>query len=177
LLAFSNLLEKGSLEIEFVVLGGSMGKAVPSGSRIRIRFASGSKLAPGQIVAYVANDRIVVHRLVELATSRDIRYAITRGDATVCCDAPVPTSTVIGIVTKLHADGAWETVPQLEIPSFGFRCVAAATTRMLLMALALNPSLSVWVASRTFKVRGLTIRGLQLIKRQSRLPLSDEPNH
>src|SRR5580704_14366810 len=94
LLAFSSFLKKGSCEFESTVSGGSMGKALPAGSRIRVRFTSDAHLVAGQVVTYVANARIVAHRLMKTVTSRGERYVITCGDGMVCCDAPMPVSAV-----------------------------------------------------------------------------------
>src|SRR5258708_3539460 len=110
LLAFSSLLRDGSTAIEFALQGGSMGSVLPDGSRIRVCFVPADKFIAGQIVAYVADDRMVVHRLVRFAEWRRETFVIARGDATVCCDLPVPASSVIGIVTEYCTTGAWQPV-------------------------------------------------------------------
>lgn len=168
LLAFSRFLKKGSREFESTVLGESMGKAVPPGSQIRVRFASDAKLMAGQIVTYVANDRIVAHRLIRVARSRGNRYVITCGDGTVCCDAPMPVFAVIGILTELRSNGIWKPAPQSQPRSFGSRLVADMFSSVVLVALWLNPRYSGWVAARIIATRAMAIRSAALAKRWAR---------
>jgi hypothetical protein len=168
LLTFSRFLRDGPCEFESTVLGESMGKAVPAGSRIRVRFVSDANLATGQVVTYIANDRIVAHRLVKIARSRGDRYVITCGDGTVCCDVPVPVSAVIGIVTELHSNGTWEPAPQPQPRSFGFRLAANAFSSLVVVALWLHPRCSKWVAARIIETRGMALRVAALVKRWAR---------
>lgn len=168
LLAFSQFLKKGSCEFESTVVGESMGKAVPPGSRIRVRFAGDADFIAGQIVAYVANDRIVAHRLVKMATSRGSRYVITCGDSTVCCDAPMPVSVVIGILTELRSNGIWKPVPQSHPRSLGFRLIADVFSRVVLAALWLDPQFSSWVAARLIQTRAMVITGVEFVNRCAR---------
>src|SRR5260370_23035306 len=84
LLVLSNFLKKSSAEFESTVLGGSMGKSFPPGSIIRVRFANDANLVTGQVVTYVASDRIVDHRLVKMPTSRGDTDVITCGAGTCC---------------------------------------------------------------------------------------------
>lgn len=168
LLAFSRFLKKGSREFESTVLGESMGKAVPPGSQIRVRFASDAKLMAGQIVTYVANDRIVAHRLIRVARSRGNRYVITCGDGTVCCDAPMPVSAVIGILTELRSNGIWKPVPQSQPRSLGFRLLGDVFSRVVLAALWLDPQFSSWVAARLIQTHAMAITGVEFINRCAR---------
>jgi hypothetical protein len=168
LLAFSHFLKKRSCEFESTVLGESMGEAVPPGSRIRVRFASDADLIAGQIVAYVANDRIVAHRLVRMATSRGGRYVIACGDGTVCCDAPMPVSVVIGILTELRSNGIWKPVPQSQPRSLGFRLLGDVFSRVVLAALWLDPQFSSWVAARLIQTHAMAITGVEFINRCAR---------
>lgn len=168
LLTFSRFLSKGSCEFESTVLGESMGEAVPAGSMIRVRFASDANLTTGQIVTYIANDRIVAHRLVKIARSRGDRFVITCGDGTVCCDVPVPVSAVIGILTELRGNGTWKPAPQRQARSFGFRLAAEVFSSIVLVALWLNPRCSKWVASRIIETRAMALRGTALVKRCAR---------
>jgi hypothetical protein len=168
LLTFSRFLRNGPCEFESTVLGESMGKAIPAGSRIRIRFVSDANLMPGQIVTYIANDRIVAHRLVKVARSRSDRFVITCGDGTVCCDVPVPVSAVIGIVTELHRNGTWEPAPQPQLRLFGSRLAADAFSSVVVVALWLHPRCSKWVAARIIETRAMALRAAALVKRWAR---------
>jgi signal peptidase I len=168
LLAFSNFLKKGTCEFESTVLGGSMGKALPPGSIIRVRFANDANLETGHVVTYVATDRIVAHRLVKMATSRGDRYVITCGDGTVCPDAPMPVSAVIGILTEIRSNGVWRPVPPPHPRSFGFRLMAYLFSRIVLIALWLDPRFSNWVAARIVETRAMAVRGVEVVKHCAR---------
>jgi hypothetical protein len=164
LLAFSSLLRKSSREIESNVCGGSMGRVLPEGSRIRIRFCPAESLVAGQIVTYIAKDRLIVHRLVRTATPAD-SYLITRGDTTVLCDAPVLTSSVIGIVTEFRNSGRWQAVGQPADRGRAFRFVASAICGMVVTLLRLSPAFSCWFAERLVEIRWVALRFAGLVKR------------
>ena len=165
LLALSGLLRKSSREIETSVQGGSMGSVLPEGSRIRIRFSSAASFVPGQVVTYIAKDRLVVHRLVRSATSNGDNYLITRGDTTVWCDAPVLTSSVIGIVTEFRNSGRWQPVGPPAARGRGSRWLASAICRMVVTLLRLNPAFSCWVAARMVEIRRVVLRFVGLGRR------------
>jgi hypothetical protein len=158
LLALSSLLKKNSREIESCVRGGSMGSALPEGSRIRIRFSTADSFVAGQIVTYIAQDRLVAHRIVQSATSYDDHYVITRGDGTVFCDAPVRTSSVIGIVTEFRNNERWQPVGPPADRGRGSGLVAAAISGMVVTLLRLNPRFSSWFAARMVEIRWVVIR-------------------
>ena len=163
--AFVSLIEKGSCELESTILGGSMGETFPAGSRIRIRFAAEPNLEAGQVVTYIACDRIVAHRLIRLTSSHGQRYAITRGDATACCDAPVLVSSVIGILTELQSNSAWLPVAAEKTRSVGSQLLAGAAAGVVLVTLKLRPTFSVRTARCIFGVRSLVLRSTALLKR------------
>src|SRR5216683_2072191 len=175
LLVLSNFLKKSSAEFESTVLGGSMGKALPPGSIIRVRFANDANLETGQVVTYVATDRIVAHRLVKMATSRGGRYVITCGDGTVCPDAPMPVSAVIGILTEIRSNGVWRPVPPMQPRSFGFRLMAYLFSRIVLIALWLDPRFSNWVTARIVETRAMAVRGVEFVRHCARRNSSRPP--
>jgi hypothetical protein len=158
LLALSSLLSKGSREFESSVRGRSMGSILPDGSRIRISFATGHKFVAGQIVAYVAKDRIVAHRLLRCATSHGGHYLITRGDATLCCDLPVLASSVIGIVSEFWTDGSWQPVGPQCRRWFGFRWTASVISGMVAVLVKLNPGVATWMAGFMIRIHSLGTR-------------------
>jgi hypothetical protein len=158
LLALSSLLKKTSREFESCVCGGSMGSVLPEGSRIRIRFSTADSFVAGQIVTYIAEDRLVAHRMVQSARSYDGHYVITRGDRTVCCDAPVRTSSVIGVVTEFRNSEQWQPVGPPANRGRGSRLMAAAISGMVVTLLRLNPRLSCWIAARMVEIRSVMIR-------------------
>lgn len=165
LLALSSLLKKSPREIELYVSGGSMGSVLPEGSRIRIRVCDADSLVAGQIVTYIARDRLVVHRLVRSAPSYDEHYLITRGDTTVCCDMPVLSSSVIGIVTEFRNCGRWQPVGSPVARGRGSRLIASAICGLVVTVLRLNPGFSRWVAALTVEIRWLVLRFIGLARR------------
>ena len=165
LLALSSLLRRSSREIESYVRGRSMGSVLPEGSQIRIRFSTADVLEAGQIVTYIGKDRLVAHRLVQFATSRDDQYLITRGDGTVCCDAPVRASSIIGIVTEFRNCGRWQPVGSPVARGRGSRLMASAICGLVITVLRLNPSFSSWVAALMVEIRWLVLRFIGLARR------------
>ena len=153
--ALGSLLRHSSAEIESEVRGGSMGNILPEGTAIRIRFTPLESFAVGQVVTYVAKDRIVAHRLVLTAANRNDQYAITRGDATICCDAPVPTSCVLGIVTDCCIGGSWQPVgPPARLRGASY-LLASAMSAMLALLVRLNPGIACKVATRIVEIHRL----------------------
>ena len=161
LLAFSKFLTDGAREFETHVLGVSMGSALPEGSQVRIRFAA--EFAVGQVVAYVAGDRIVAHRLVRVVHSHGDLYLITRGDASRLCDSPVRASIAMGIVTGFRNSEEWRTVPPKPHRGFGSRLVELAFSAAAAWALRINPKFATWTGTRLVQIRSVLMslgRGL-----------------
>ena len=168
LLAISGLLKGTVVEIETHVRGRSMGRTLPNGSQVRIRLGPIRGLIPGQVVAYLASDRLVAHRLVKEAKRQNTQYAITRGDATLCCDVPVPTRSVIGIVTELRDGDSWRAVGPSVTRSYSSALLASALTGIVVTSLQLNPGLSRWIATRIVAIRWALIKSVDLLKRFTR---------
>jgi hypothetical protein len=167
LLAFSSLLRDGSTAFEFALQGGSMGSVLPDGSRIRVRFVPQDELVADQIVAYVAEDRMVVHRLVRFAKWHYETYVIARGDATVCCDLPVPASSVIGIVTEYCTTGPWQPVGPARARWFGFAWAASAISSVVGWLVGLHPRIAIWTARRMIRIHRLAMRLARFAKRHT----------
>jgi hypothetical protein len=165
--AFVSLLRKGSQEYEFLLQGKSMGDAVPDGSRIRVRLTGNALFMVGQVLIYVAKDRMVVHRLVGTVKSGSIQYLITRGDAAVCCDLPVPASSVLGIVQEFSSTGAWQTVAPPVERWFGFRWMALMIYRVVGGLLRVSPSCAVWTAKRIIRIHGTVERATGFLRRRA----------
>jgi hypothetical protein len=169
LLALSSLLRKGSREFEFLLQGKSMGDALPDGSRIRVRLADKDHFMVGQVLIYVAKDRLVVHRLLRSVKSWGNHYLITRGDAAVCCDLPVPASCVLGIVLEFSTTGPWQPVgPQVE-RWFGFRWLAFMTYRVVGGLLRISPPCAVWTAKRIIGIHRTVERATGFLQRRAAL--------
>ena len=169
LLAFGGLLGKSSREFEFLLQGKSMGPLLPDGSRIRVRLAADDQFMVGQVLTYVAKDRMVAHRLVRSVKSGTKYYLITRGDSTVCCDLPVPATAVLGLVTGFSTSGPWQPVGLPPERWFGFRWLALLISSLVGGILRVSPSAAAWTAKRIIKIRGAIERGTGFLKRRVRV--------
>ena len=131
--------------IESTVSGFSMGVSLPPGSRIRIALLPSSGHAAGEVVAYLAGNQVIVHRVLHCGRAGAARnHLIARGDATLVPDPPVEFNHVLGPVTGVWCAGGW-TPPAGPGP----RSALARVVRTLLAALAiagmyLSPRATAW---------------------------------
>lgn len=169
LLAFSGLLGKSSREFEFLLQGKSMGPLLPDGSRIRVRLAAADQFMVGQVLTYVAEDRMVAHRLVGSVKSGSNHYLIMRGDATVCCDLPVLATSVLGLVIGFSTSGFWQPVGPPRERWFGFRWLALLISGLVGGILRVSPSAAVWTAKRIIGIHGTIERATGFLKRRTAL--------
>jgi signal peptidase I len=160
LVAFSGFLKQGSREFETVVRGGSMGPALPNGSGIRVRFASDSEYVKGAVVAYVAHDRIIAHRIVHRIVSHGKAYLLTRGDSTVLCDSPVSVSVVVGLVTHFASDGEWLPVAPLALRPLAFRFRATFIAWTIAAIARFSPRAAQLLALRLIALRAMLSKRL-----------------
>lgn len=117
----------GRRPVESSVQGPSMGATLPDGTRVRIRpFPEGTAPRAGQVVAFVAGARVLLHRVAYVARRR--KHLITQGDGNWLCDPPIAVEAVAGVVEEAHLDGAW--------------CSVAAAPRALPRRLAAGLSLA-----------------------------------
>lgn len=102
---------------ESEVQGTSMGAALPGGTRIRISpLPEGTRPSPGQVIAFAAGSRIMVHRIAYLGRGQKASgYLITQGDGNWLCDPPIPLDAIAGQVVEAERDGAWQPVPASAI--------------------------------------------------------------
>jgi hypothetical protein len=114
--------------IESTVLGMSMGRTIPAGSRIRIELGEQRRHPPGEVVAFVAGPHIVVHRLLRRVRRRGRGYLLTQGDAALVLDPPIAEDRVLGPVTAVLRAHGW--TPTGPPPDF------VASTRLLRWLLA-----------------------------------------
>ncbi|APV48488.1 hypothetical protein BWI17_01565 [Betaproteobacteria bacterium GR16-43] len=92
--------------LECRLRGGSMGAAIPAGSRLRIAVGSTEPVRVGDVVAFVRDDGICVHRVAH----RSGELLVTQGDACAYPDPPVDASRVVGPVREYLAGGEWKPV-------------------------------------------------------------------
>lgn len=141
------MLRRSTSEIECVVSGGSMGAAIPDGSRVRIRLDGAAGAPPMTAVALLlAGDTFSIHRLVARGRSARARdFVVTHGDGNVFCDAPQRAADLLGIVIAVRgaAEPEWRPVPP---PQPGGRLSSAITVafeRLMRGALELSPALGI----------------------------------
>lgn len=112
--------------IDITLGGGSMSPAIPKGSRIRIRLNYKGTHEPGQIVAFLYQGKIMVHRIRYCGhRGKAKNFLVTQGDATDLPDAPVHLGSLLGPVIAFQKDGHWIAPANLHrVSSFWVRCIA-----------------------------------------------------
>lgn len=148
----AHLLRKVGSVVEVRVDGPSMFPALPPGSNVRIRCGGLDEIGPGDAVAFLAGGRrLTIHRLVEAPTGTP--FVITRGDANIFCDPPIPTGDVVGrVVGRSQPTGegceagsveeSWEPVPAPRRRSGFSGMLAGANARLTSGALRLHVRLA-----------------------------------
>ncbi len=87
-------------KVTFRAAGHSMLPAIPPGQLVRLVHATIEDVQPGDVIVYVERGRLVAHRLVR-KTQRG-RAIVTRGDAHLACDRPVPAIQLLGRVVDVR---------------------------------------------------------------------------
>jgi hypothetical protein len=107
-LAVAQSLRAPGRSFESTVTGMSMGPGLGPGSRIRVALVHRAVYEAGEVVAYLAGDQVIVHRVVHRGRAAAARgYLITRGDATLVPDPPVDHARILGPVTGVWRVGGW----------------------------------------------------------------------
>jgi hypothetical protein len=108
LAAVASLWKRTGRELRARFGGSSMEPTLPPGTEVLLRCGQGG--APGDVIAFVAEGRLVVHRVV--AAARDGSWTLTRGDARALPDPPiVDAEAVLG-----HVAGAWTGETLVDLP-------------------------------------------------------------
>ena len=120
--------------ITSTVQGASMGSALPSGSRIRIALTGGEHHELGQVIAFLSDGHVVVHRIVHrCASGRSAGHVLTRGDATLVPDPPVAYAHILGPVSRAAEGVAPLVAPSVAPIALPVRSVHAAVVSWLLL--------------------------------------------
>lgn len=90
----------GSAKVK--VLGGSMLPAIRPGDLLTIESCSLQEVSIDTVVAFIRNERIFVHRVVENAKQSGSPLLITRGDALDYLDDPVGEDEFLGKITGIQ---------------------------------------------------------------------------
>jgi signal peptidase I len=81
--------------------GTSMVPSILPGDLISIQRAGLREISPGEVVVFIQNGRLLVHRVVSSGSSFDTRCLITRGDRLCHNDPPVYSSELLGRVVSV----------------------------------------------------------------------------
>ena len=94
------------------VSGSAMRPSLEDGDLVRIEPVNSHAVHAGDIILYQSlRDTALIHRVVRLEQRPSGRFIVTRGDASVSLDVPVPIHHVMGRVTTIDRNGE-----QIEIP-------------------------------------------------------------
>ncbi len=133
ILAVASSLRGPDRALESTVEGMSMGRTIPPGSRIRIELVDRHGYDVGEVIAFLAGNQVVVHRVVHRGRGGAARgYVVTRGDAPLAPDPPVDQGVILGAVAGIQRDGRWVALAGRPWQSFRARMVRA----LLLIAVA-----------------------------------------
>ena len=133
-LAVAESLRAPERFFESTLTGMSMGGALAAGSRIRVALVHRAGYEAGEVVAYLAGEQVIVHRVVHRGRGGAARgHLVTRGDATLVPDPPVAHGQVLGPVTGVWRAGGWA-----PLGSPRRRLLRARLARALLSAAAIG---------------------------------------
>jgi len=103
-------LAEAHCSIEIPITGHSMGEALPDGTLARVCLGDGASCRVGDIAIFRQGTQLVAHRvLYQGRRGRAASHLITRGDARIAPDRPVPFARVLGRVTGIVV--AYESLP------------------------------------------------------------------
>jgi hypothetical protein len=138
----------------------------------RVRFAApGGRLFPGDILVFIQDKGLNVHRLLWTRKSKGRRLLLTKGDASLTLDDPVEDSAVIGKVAAYRReDGPW--IP-LDSPAGRARHILiglGSTVYFLLFARAVDKIRS-WARIASALASDARARLARYLERASKGPL------
>lgn len=141
--------------VESRISGHSMRSTLPAGSRIRIQCGNLDGAMSGTVVAFLGGSTLIAHRVVSRGRGPRARdFLLTRGDATIICDAPVQADRVLGVVTHVAIGDQWRPLPPASrglLARVGGGLVSGTMT----LALELDPQAARSIAATCFQVRSM----------------------
>ena len=149
LVAVAALWRQQKRELVARFAGVSMLPSIPAGTPLSV-VCHGFPSA-GEVILAIHRGQPLVHRL--LAVSRDGRWFLTRGDANVVPDVPVPVDALIGRITGVSEGEAIRAVPALE--ERGLQRVARAVS---IAAFRIGPRSARAVVSALWRLWWLAVR-------------------
>lgn len=149
LAAVTSVWAAGQRELTAAFGGTSMLPSIAPGERLVV--LCGTEPSVGDVIAYLAVDKVVVHRMV--AKSIDESWLVAWGDANAFPDAPFKREKLIGTVATIERAGSVMVVPSLP----------SSLKRRVMLRLIGSPSSSLrWVERRwrfLYRIR----QGLRLL--------------
>jgi signal peptidase I len=95
-----------SLPVELRMSGTSMSPAIEDGDIITVEPITDEPVKQGDIVLYHSRfDTAVIHRVIRLERALSERCIVTRADAALHSDSPVPMHRVLGRVRQVERAG------------------------------------------------------------------------
>ena len=157
LAAVASLWRKTGRELRARFGGTSMEPALPPGTEVVLR--CGETGGPGHVIAFLAEGRLVVHRVV--ARAADGSWTLTRGDARILPDMPIrDPEAVLGRVTGVWREGTTlGAVPAVEDSTPARWATHVFTTILRASPAAGSAALrSIHTAFRLLRTSGLMLR-------------------
>lgn len=149
ILAVASILRTDQRVIESQIQGTSMESTIPDGSRIRIRFSDQKSYQVGQVVAFLAGTRIIVHRLAYKGRyGRAKNYLITQGDGKLLPDPPVNFESVLGLVTEFQCEGRWMPLKTRSLLPLIKRFISLLLLVIIAVFMEMNVQLAQWFANQ-----------------------------
>jgi len=134
LLTAASLLGKAGRTIESTIAGRSMGDTLPPGTRVRVRCGVPPEPLAGHVVVVAVHPVLFAHRVVGRGRGPRARgYVLTRGDAALLCDEPVPLDHLVGTISECDAGSGWGPLGAPP-PRAGMRRLLAAAHRWAMLA-------------------------------------------
>jgi signal peptidase I len=161
IVALASSLRGPNRVIESTVVGTSMGEGLRPGSRIRIELRERPHPGVGEVIAFLTADQVIVHRVVHRGRGgAGAGHLLTRGDAVLVPDPPLPHGRVIGPVTAVWCHDRWT---PLEPPR-RWPVHARIASRLALWVAVGSVYLSPRVAGSVLAVLHRAERGLRLAR-------------
>ena len=153
LLDTASLLRGSDAVIECRLRGGSMEPAIPRGATLRIQLGRAAPYRVGEVVAFVQDSGICVHRVARLGRSKRTRdFVVTQGDACYYPDPPIGTRQVLGPVTEFRSHRDWMPVDNAVFAGRARSPIGRALLMLISGLLELNVNLA-RSAARTLRLR------------------------
>jgi hypothetical protein len=108
-LAVEVLQKMGVLRLS--AFGYSMLPSLYPGDIVTVRQASLSEMRPGDVVLYIRDGRLFLHRNLKFVQTTSGSALVTRGDSMPHVDAPVSSSELLGRVVKVERRGKPQPLP------------------------------------------------------------------